>query len=217
MRPPAINALAGNAGSRHDWKFNPIARACLNRVVKHLHMPRLLSVTFGILLGLVCAGCDDAKKLAYETKEGYHVLEQVAGQVAEMSASLRTNDFAGAKEIAGKLDVFLNTRVLSWTVQILATEEKDGVEAAKALIRKFNASENITADEQAALAKVQQYFQNKGREKTGDLAFLVAALVVEGKYGHGAGGVLLRLRETYRKSPLPVPTTPTDMATQKLQ
>ncbi len=85
------------------------------------------------------------------------------------------------------------------------------------MIKKFNASENITADEQAALAKMEQYFQNKGREKTDDLAFLVAALVVEGKYGHGAGGVLLRLRETYRKSTLPVPITTTNMATQQLQ
>jgi len=180
-------------------------------------MPRLLSITFGAVLGVVCSGCDDAKKLASETKEGYQVLEQVGGQVAEMSASLRKNDFSGAKEIAGKLDVFLNTRVLSWSVQILATEEKDGVEAARALIKKFNAIEGITADEQAALARIEQYFQNKGREKTGDLAFLVSALVVEGKYGHGAGGVLLRFRETYRNSPLPVPTGATNMPAQQVQ
>jgi len=186
---------------------------CLSRVLKLVICRCLPSMVIGALLGLILAGCDDAKKLVSETKEGYHVLEQVA----EMSASLRTNDFARAKEIGGKLDSFLNTRVLSWFVKILATEENDGVDAAKALIKKLKTTEGLSRDEQAALEKIEQYYQNKGNEKTGDLAFLVAAIVVEGKYGHGAGGVLLRLRETYRKSPLPIPAPTTNVAAQLLQ
>jgi hypothetical protein len=174
-------------------------------------------VFIGALLGLTLAACDDAKKLVSETKEGYHVIEQIAAQVAEMSASLSTNDFARAKETGAKLDSLLNARVLSWSVQILATEEKDGVEAAKALINKLKATQGLSTDEQTSLARIEQYFQNKGNEKTGDLAFLVAAIVVEDKYGHGAGGLLLRLRETYRKSPLPVPGLTTNMAAQQFR
>ena len=37
----------------------------------------------------------------------------------------RANDFAQAKEFAGKLEPFLNTRVLSWAVQVLVIEEKE--------------------------------------------------------------------------------------------
>lgn len=178
-------------------------------------MSRLLLSAVGALLAFTLVGCNDAKKLVAETKEGYRVLEEVAGHVADMSASLRTNDFAKAKEFGAKADRLLSTRTFSWSIQLLATEETNGVDAAKALIARFKAAEGITADERAALAELEKYFQRKGKAKTGDIIFLVAAVTVEGKYGHGAGGVLLRARETYRKSALPAPALATNQPAQE--
>lgn len=151
-----------------------------------------------LLLALGLAGCDDARKLVEDSREGLEVIEEIAGKLSEFSASLSENDFAKAREIGAKIDHMLSTRVLSWLVQILVTEETEGVDAAKRLIQTLKRSEAITESESAALALIEEYFENKGRQRTVDIVVLVGALLVENKYGHGAGGLLLRLRETYR-------------------
>jgi hypothetical protein len=161
-------------------------------------MKRSLGLILCVLLSIGILGCNDAKQFAAETREGYKMVEEVAGQVSKMVASLDTNDLAQAKEIAVKIEHVLSTRVLSWYFKILAVEETQGNDAARALIAELKKTDNINATETKALNEMDRYFQGKvGR--TGDLLFLLCAIAAEHKYGHGGGELFLRLASRYRK------------------
>jgi hypothetical protein len=111
---------------------------------------------------------------------------------------VKTNDFAQAKEYARKLEPFLNTRVLTWAVQVLAIEEKEGAEAARQAIARFGTTKDITPSERAALGKMQDYYQGRSG-RTGDLVVFVGAIIVDEKFGgHGAGGLFMQICETFR-------------------
>src|SRR4051794_2653088 len=106
-----------------------------------MRMTRFLTLALCVAAAVSFLGCDDAKTFVKESKEGYRELEEIAAKLGQITSALKTNDFAQAKEFAGKVEPFLNTRVLSWAVQVLAIEEKEGVEAAQAAIERFRASE----------------------------------------------------------------------------
>lgn len=146
-------------------------------------------------------GCDDAKTFVKESKEGCRELEEIARRLGQVASAVKTNDFAQAKEFTRKLEPFLNTRVLSWAVQILATEEREGVEAARAAIERFRTSDSITAGERTALDKMQVFYRDK-TGRTGDLLVIVAAIAVEEKYGgHGTGAVFIQICQKLRTHP----------------
>jgi hypothetical protein len=162
-------------------------------------MIRFLTFPFFVAALLSLAGCDDAKKFVKESKEGYQELEEIAWKLGQVASAVKTNDFAQAKEFASKAESFLDTRALSWSVQVLAIEEKEGVDSARAAIERFRASENVTAGERRALDEMAKYYQGK-TGLTGDLLVLVAAVAAEKKYGHGAGGVVAQLFQRIRPS-----------------
>jgi bacillopeptidase F (M6 metalloprotease family) len=95
-------------------------------------------------------------------------------------------------------------------MQILNTEEKEGIDAAKALIEKLKTTQDITENEQAALAQIEKYFQNKGSQRTGDIAMKIAAFAVEKKYGKTARKIFIKLSDKYRNSPTPAPAVATN-------
>jgi hypothetical protein len=162
-----------------------------------------LPVVVCALLTLSLPGCDNAKQFVADSKEGYRIAEDIVGQIGKLSASLSTNDFAKAREIGAKLDHLLSTRVLSWYVRILAVEETEGSDAAKALIAELKKSEGLNAGELKALTQMESYFQNK-TGRTGDILVVIGALAAEQKYGHGAGRLVVELSDKYRKSNLTV-------------
>jgi hypothetical protein len=134
-------------------------------------------------------------------KEDYQQLEKIARELGQLASAVKESDFLGAGRYCGQLEPFLNTRVLLWTVQVLAIEEKDGVEAAKAAIERYRSTEGLTAGERAALDKLQAYYRDK-TGRTGDLIVVVAALVVEEKFKHhGAGGTFLQICQKLRTHP----------------
>ena len=160
------------------------------------------AMLFLCVAGMLCfAGCGDATKFVKESKEGYQELEEIARKLGQVASAMKTNDFAEAKELAAKLEPFLNTRVLSWVVQTLAIEEREGVEAARAVIERFKTTEGITASERAALDKMESFYRDK-TGRTGDLLVLVAAIVVEEKYRtHGTGAAFAQLCQKFRTQP----------------
>jgi hypothetical protein len=165
-------------------------------------MTRFLTLILCAAAAASFLGCDDAKTFVKESKEGYRELEEIAGKLGQIASAVKTNDFAQAKEFARKLEPFLNSRVLSWAVQILATEEKGGVEAARAAIERFRTSDGITAGEREALDKMQAFYRDK-TGRTGDLLVLVAAIAVEEKFGgHGTGGLFIQICEKFRTHPM---------------
>lgn len=162
-------------------------------------MTHFLTFLLGIAASLSFLGCDDAKKYVKESKEGYQELEEIARKLGRVASAIKTNDYPQAREFAAKAEGSLNTRVLSWAVQILAIEEKDGVEAAKAAIERFRGGDMITAGERKALDEMAKFYQGK-TGRTGDLIVLVAAVAADEKYGHGAGGLVARLCQGLRTS-----------------
>src|SRR5262245_60586044 len=140
-------------------------------------MTRFLRLALCIAATAIFSGCDNARTFVKESKEGYRELEDIAGKLSQIASAVKTNDFAQAKEFAGKLEPFLNSRVLSWAVQVLAIEEKEGVEAARAAIERFRSVEGITADERSALDKMQAFYREK-TARSGDLLVLVAGVAV---------------------------------------
>lgn len=162
-------------------------------------MTRFLTFLLCIAALLSFLGCDDAKKFVKESKEGYQELEEIARKLGQVASAMKTNDYAQAREFAAKAEGFLNTRVLSWAVQVLAIEEKEGVEAARAAIERFRGSDSITAGERKALDEMTKFYQGK-TGRTGDLIVLVAAVAAEEKYGHGAGGIVAHLCQGLRTS-----------------
>src|SRR5688572_33427748 len=112
-------------------------------------------------LSIAIFGCNDAKQFVADSKEGYRIAEDIVGQIAKLGASVSTNDFAKAREIGAKLDHLLSTRVLSWYVQILALEETQGNDAARALIAELKKTEALTATELKALTEIESYFARK--------------------------------------------------------
>ena len=85
-------------------------------------MRQLFTLFLCVAAAVPFVGCDDAKTFVKESREGYRELEEIAGQIGQIASAVKTNNFAQAKEYARKLEPFLNTRVLTWTVQILAVE-----------------------------------------------------------------------------------------------
>ncbi len=140
------------------------------------------------------------------SKEAYRAVEELAGQIKQATLSLKTNDFSQAKEFVAAAEKKLHTRTMSWAMQVLVTEEKEGVEAAKATIQKLRTTEGITDDELAALKEMDRYYEFKGRERTGDIVVMVAGVVVEQKYGKTALKAFLALCEKYRTAPGTVST-----------
>lgn len=164
-------------------------------------MTRFLPVLLCVVTVVGLAGCDDAKTFVKESKDGYRELEEVAGKLGQIAAAIKTNDFAQAKEFAGKVEPFLKTRVLSWTVQILAVEEKEGVAAARSALERLKLTEGITAGERVALDKMEAFYRDK-TGRTGDLLVLIGAIAVEEKYGgHYAGAVFTQICQQLRISP----------------
>jgi len=146
-------------------------------------------------------GCDDAKRFVKESKEGYQELEAIAGKLGEIAAAVKTNNFAMAKEFARELEPLLTSRVVSWTVQILAIEERDGVQAARAAIERFRGSDGMTASERTALEKLDAYYQDRAG-RTGDLLVMIAAIAIEAKYGgHGTGAAFIQTCQQLRTQP----------------
>ena len=164
-------------------------------------MPRLLGFIACTVVSLGLCGCEKAQKFAADTREGYQMVENVAGQVARMAASLDTNDFAQAKELAVNIERVLSTRVLSWYLKILTAEETEGIDAAKALITELKTIKDLDAVEAKALEKIEAYFQKK-TGKTGDFLVYLCALAAEAKYGHGAGNIVVTIADKYRASPI---------------
>jgi hypothetical protein len=163
-----------------------------------------------LLLALSGAGCGEAKKLADESKEGLRAAQALAGYLKGICDSLSTNNFVRAKELGGQADDFFNTRALSWCVQVLTIEEKEGVDAAKASIQRLKQTEGATTSELGALAKMETYFERKGADRTGDLVVMIGVIVAEKKYGHGAGGLVSKLCAAYRTPPRAAPITDTN-------
>jgi len=163
-------------------------------------MRQLFTLFLCVAAAVPFVGCDDAKTFVKESREGYRELEEIAGQIGQIASAVKTNNFAQAKEYARKLEPFLNTRVLTWTVQILAVEERQGVEATRQTIEQFGKTGDITPDERAALEKVREHYQGRSG-RTGDLLVLVGAVVVDKKFGgHGAGGAFVQLCQKVRTS-----------------
>ena len=161
-------------------------------------MTRFLTILLCAAATVTLVGCDDAKTFVKESKEGYRELEEIAEKLGQIASAVKTNDFAQAKELAGKLEPFLNTRVISWAVQVLAIEEKEGVGAARAAIERFRTTEGITASERTALDKMQAFYREK-TGRTGDLLVFVAAFAVEQKYGgHGTAAVFMQICQKLR-------------------
>ena len=162
-----------------------------------------------ILVSLACViltGCDDARKLAAESREGLKVAQEIGDRINEIRVALSTNDFAKAKVIGAKLDQYLNVRVLTWTIEILATEERNGVDAAKNLIREIRGRADLKAEEALALKDIEAYFHHKGKARTSDLIVLVGALVAESKLGHGGGNLIIALSKRFQP-PVAAPAT----------
>lgn len=168
--------------------------------LKWFTMTRLLTVLLCVAAAVGMSGCDDARTFVKESKEGYRELEVIAGKLGEIAAAIKTNDFAQAKEFAGKVEPFLKTRVLSWTVQILAIEEKEGVAGARSAIERLKVTEGITAGERLALDKMEAFYRDK-TGRTGDLLVIIGAVAVEQKYGgHYAGAVFAQICQELRTS-----------------
>lgn len=164
-------------------------------------MTRFFTLVLCVVTAVGLAGCDDARTFVKESKEGYRELEVIAGKLGEIAAAIKTNDFAQAKEFAGKVEPFLKTRVLSWAVQILAIEEKEGVAGARSAIERLKLTDGITAGERIALDKMEAFYRDK-TGRTGDLLVLVGAIAVEEKYGgHYAGAVFAQICQQLRTSP----------------
>ncbi len=166
-------------------------------------MTRFLTLLVSLVVSLGFLGCDDAKKFVRDSKEGYKELEGIAQLLAQVASAISTNDFSRAKEFAAEAGNFLNTRVISWAVQVLVIEEKEGVESARAAIERFRATDSTTASERRALDEMANFYQGK-TGRTGDLLVLVAAVAAEEKYGHGAGGIVAQLCQRLRP---PIPTS----------
>jgi hypothetical protein len=164
-------------------------------------MSRFLTLLLCTAALLVSVGCDNAKKFASDVKKEYQELETIARDIGQIATAVKASDYVGAGKYCRQLEPFLNAKVLLWTVQVLAIEEKDGVEAAKAAIERYRSTEGLTADERAALDKLQGYYRDK-TGRTGDLIVVVAAIAVEEKFKHhGAGGTFLQICQKLRTHP----------------
>ena len=151
-----------------------------------------LCIAAGLFVLFAAAGCDDAKKLANDTKEGYRELESIVDQLVELKSSLTTNDLNKAKEIAATIDHHLDTRVLSWHVKLLYIEEKDSIDAVYKTIEELRDSDDVTDSELTALADIEAWFQSKGDHKTLDIVVMIGAIAMESKFPHqGAIAVAL--------------------------
>jgi len=156
-------------------------------------------------LCLIFSGCDKTKKTIQETKQGYIELERI---IIDIKSALSTTDWSKAKQAAAKADEFLQTRALSWYVQILIAEEKDGIPAAQALLSTFRQSDSISPAESKALDAMEKYFTDKGDNRSIDYLFLIAIIAAENKSPHIGADVVASLQAKYHQSRnLPVPTT----------
>ena len=171
---------------------------CIRSLLK---VTRVFGFVACTLVSLGLCGCDKAKKFTADTREGYRIAEDVASQIASMAASLDTNDLAKAKEMAVKIEQVLSTRVLSWYLKILTVEEIEGIDAARALIAQLKKDKDLDAVETTALEKIEAYFEKK-TEKTGDFLIYLCALAAEAKFGHGGGGLVVAIVDSFRTSPM---------------
>jgi hypothetical protein len=142
---------------------------------------------------LILCGCDKTKRTIEIAKDGYSAAEDLAKQLVQVQAALRTNDYSRAKEMVRNLDQQLNTRSLTWTVQVLSIEHREGVGAATSEIQRLRSSPEITKAELSALDKMAEFYNQKGTVQTGDLVAVVALAVVFEKYGNGGGGQTFEL------------------------
>ncbi|HEY1171251.1 MAG TPA: hypothetical protein VGH19_07795 [Verrucomicrobiae bacterium] len=160
-----------------------------------------------ILLLLSFTACDQTKQTIKETKQGYIELERIIGQ---LHTALSTTDWAQAKQAATQADDFLQTRALSWYVQILIAEEKDGIPAAQALLTDLRKTNPILPAELKTLDTMEKYFREKGSARSIDLLFLITAIAAENKLPHQGASFITNLQAKYHQSrnlPLPAATT----------
>jgi hypothetical protein len=149
------------------------------------------------------------EELSQVTQEGIRLgteLPKVAKELflcaEELHRHVAENDYEKARNMAETMDRFFDSRALSWYVQILAKEEREGRPAAAELWRTFAATPDISPLEKEALNKMDYITQGNQEVKSLDVILLICNLVICHKFGAGGGSALLAVQHALRPSKL---------------
>ena len=151
-------------------------------------------------VALVLSGCDrsalESKKQALIDKSVEQLsglkggeLEQFRTNLVFLKLSLNTLDLTQAREAAQELDAMLNQRVLTWYVDTLRVEERDGIAAAREYIAKMNQDEAKNDPERKALGYLASYFEAKKDLKTSEALELLLRIYLAAKFNIKSPGL----------------------------
>jgi hypothetical protein len=114
-------------------------------------------------------------------------LEQFRTNLVFLKLSLNSLDFTKAREASQQIDGMLNQRVLTWYVDTLRVEEKEGVAAAREHIVKLKQEEAKNDPERKALGYFESYIIAKGDLKTTEALEMALRIYLAAKFGSPHG------------------------------
>jgi hypothetical protein len=149
---------------------------------------------------LVAGGCNrsdmEAKKNALIDKSVEQLsglknghLEQFRTNLVVLKASLNSLDYSKAREASEQIDALLKQRVLTWYVDTLRVEEKQGIAAAREYIVKLKDAEAKSDPERKALGYLASYFEAKKDLKTSEALELLLRIYLAAKFNLKSPGL----------------------------
>ncbi|MGC4014108.1 MAG: hypothetical protein QM755_06245 [Luteolibacter sp.] len=175
---------------------------------------------FVLSVAVASAACDKGREWTKAVGEEAAEANRTAKDLSELAAAtpaltkslmnvavtlhgaLAENDYEKARHAAAAIDRFFKSRTLTWYVQIMVVEEKEGVPAAKQKIQELQNTPDISDQEKDGLTTILRAFNEKGDTKSADLTLTLCAGALAGKYGQHAGTAFLALQHTFRPTPL---------------
>jgi len=152
-------------------------------------LPCLLLAVTVVIGGISCrkSAASDSRDMAADevVKKASELSREMKGELASLLGRLKqaldSGELAKAKEVGRQIDAALSQRVIGWYLDVLKTEELEGIEAAKEQLRSLKETENATVEERRALEIFEAYFREKGRIKTKEAFAALAELYLRAK------------------------------------
>ena len=115
----------------------------------------------------------------------------VRAKVEDLIPAIEQRDLDRLKTVCAELDVMLDTDVLGTYYRTFAIEVQSGAAAAKRYLAEELSDSARNDWQKRALSALKAYFDAKGMISTKDAALLVVAILLEVKFGHGRGAILV--------------------------
>jgi hypothetical protein len=164
---------------------------------------RLIPFCLGLLVLTSCvdepgdakAHLQQARKTASEygkkVREDVDSLVAIKAKVEALIPAIEEKDFEKLKTVCTELDVLLDTDVLGAYYRTFAIEVKSGPAAAKQYLAEKLSDSTLGDEKQRPLRALNAYFDAKGTVSTKDAALTILAILLEVKFPHGRGAVLV--------------------------